>query len=96
MRSRRNTENRDVKTKKKMKIEICHFDGTGRNILIFHTKNGGGKLIFLHRCHYMVYVYEYKTQIEQTLKNGEFLGSKGELSETQITLHIEIEFACNF
>ena len=46
VRSKRNTENRDVKTKKKMKIEICHFDGTGRNILIFHTKNGGGKLIF--------------------------------------------------
>ena len=44
----------------------------------------------------MVYVYEYKIKIEQTLKNGEFLGSKGELSETQITLHIEIEFACNF
>ena len=35
-------------------------------------------------------------KIEQTLKNGEFLGSKGELSETHITLHIEIEFACNF
>ena len=45
MRSRWNTENRDVKTKKKPKIEI-QFDGTGRNILIFHTKNGGGKLIF--------------------------------------------------
>ena len=44
----------------------------------------------------MVYVYEYKMKIEQTLKNGEFLGFKGELSETQITLHIEIEFACNF
>ena len=46
VRSRRNTENRDVKTKKKMKIEICHFDGTGRNSLICHTKNGGGKLFF--------------------------------------------------
>ena len=44
--SRWNTENRDVKTQKKMKIEICQFDGTGRNILIFHTKKGGGKLIF--------------------------------------------------
>ena len=39
-------EPRYVKTKKKTKIEICQFDGTGRNILIFHTKNGGGKLIF--------------------------------------------------
>ena len=46
MHSRWNTENRDVKTKKKIKIEICQFDGTGRNILNFHTKNGGGKLIF--------------------------------------------------
>ena len=40
--SRWNTENRDVKTQKKMKIEICQFDGTGRNILIFHTKKGVG------------------------------------------------------
>ena len=32
--------------KEKIKIEICQFDGTGRNILNFHTKNGGGKLIF--------------------------------------------------
>ena len=45
MRSRWNTENRDVKTKKKIKIEIRQFDGTGRK-LNFHTKNGGGKLIF--------------------------------------------------
>ena len=36
--------NRDVKTKKKIKIEICQIDGTGRNILNFHTKNGDGKL----------------------------------------------------
>ena len=35
-----------VKTKKKVKIEICQFDSTGCNILIFHTKNGGGKLNF--------------------------------------------------
>ena len=44
----------------------------------------------------MVYFYEYIIKIEQRLKNGEILGSKGELSETQIPLHIEIEFACNF
>ena len=44
----------------------------------------------------MVYVYEYVIKIEQTLKNGEILGSKGELSETQIMLHREIEFACSF
>ena len=44
----------------------------------------------------MVYVYEYVIKLEQTLKNGEILGSKGELSETQITLHREIEFANNF
>ena len=44
----------------------------------------------------MVYVYEYVMKIEQTLKNGESLGSKGEQPETQITLHREIEFACNF
>ena len=44
----------------------------------------------------MVHVYEYVIKIEQTLKNCEILGSKGELSETQITLHVEIEFACTF
>ena len=44
----------------------------------------------------MMYVYEYVIKLEQTFKNGKILGSKGELSETQITLHIEIEFACNF
>ena len=31
----------------------------------------------------MVYVYEYVKKIEQTFKNGEILGSKGELSECQ-------------
>ena len=41
----------------------------------------------------MVHVYEYVIKIEQTLKNGEIWGSKGELS---ITLHVEIEFACTF
>ena len=30
------------KQRKKMKIEICQFDGTGRNISIFHTKKGVG------------------------------------------------------
>ena len=45
----------------------------------------------------MVYVYEcVLIKIEQTLKKVQILGSKGGLSETQITLHIEIEFACNF
>ena len=44
----------------------------------------------------MVYVYEFVIRIEQDFKNGEIFGSKGELSETQITLHIDIEFACNF
>ena len=44
----------------------------------------------------MVYVYEYVIKIERTLKNCEILGSKGELSETQIMLHREIEFAFSF
>ena len=44
----------------------------------------------------MVHVYEYVIKIEQTLKNSEIWGSKGELSETPITLHVEIEFACTF
>ena len=44
----------------------------------------------------MVYVYEYVIKIEQTLKNYEIWGSKGELSETQITLHVQIEFVCTF
>ena len=44
----------------------------------------------------MVHVYEYVIKIEQTFKNGEIWGSKGELSETQITFHAEIEFACIF
>ena len=44
----------------------------------------------------MVQVYEYVIKIEQTFKNGEFWGSKWELSETQITFHVEIEFTCIF
>ena len=32
--------------KEKDKNRNLSFDGTGRNILNFHTKNGGGKVIF--------------------------------------------------
>ena len=34
------------KQRKKMKIKIGQFDGTSCNILIFHSKKGGEKLIF--------------------------------------------------
>ena len=37
VRLRWKTENRYVKTKNKMKIEIRQFDSTCHNILIFHT-----------------------------------------------------------
>ena len=44
--NRQNTEYRDVKTRKKLKMKIRKFYGTGLDFLIFHAKYGVGKLIF--------------------------------------------------
>ena len=43
--NRQNTEYRDVKTRKKLKMKFRKFYGTGLDFLIFHAKYGGGKLI---------------------------------------------------
>ena len=40
--NRQNTEYRDVKTRKKLKIKIRQFYGTGLDFLIFHAKYRGG------------------------------------------------------
>ena len=44
--NRQNTEYRDVKTRKKLKMKIRKFYDTGLEFLIFHAKYRGGKLIF--------------------------------------------------
>ena len=44
--NRQNMEYRDVKTRKKLKMKIRKFYGTGLDFLISHAKYGDGKLIF--------------------------------------------------
>ena len=44
--NRQSTEYRDVETRKKLKMKIRKFYGTGLNFLIFLAKYGDGKLTF--------------------------------------------------
>ena len=44
--NRQNTEYRDVKTRKKLKMKIHKFYGTGLDFLISQAKYWGWKLIF--------------------------------------------------
>ena len=49
--NRQSTEYRDVETRKKLKMKIRKFYGTGLDFLIFLAKYWGWKADFWHECH---------------------------------------------
>ena len=56
--NRQNTEYRDVKTRKKLKMKIRKFYGTGLDFFNFPGQIWGCKADFWHECHWMVYFYD--------------------------------------